>query len=512
MMSLRKTLTLLIVSGIGAASLLTALALWSAERGRSAAEQAFVAKDVTADILPPPMYLIELRLVLSQALEGTLPVAKAQGEWGRLKREYEERVAYWQASPPHGLEKQLLGAQHAAAGPFIRLAGELLGTLASGDAAGAGAQLKQADQLYLAHRAGVDRTVAASMAFAEASMTHFGSTQQRGGTLALLVFAVAVLLLVGFGRWAQRSVWAATGGEPADVADIANAVARGDLTVRVPVREGDSGSVMAAMDRMCRHLIELVGQVRASSDSIATGSAQIASGNGDLSQRTERQAARLQETALAMNQLSNTVRDTAEHAMEASRRSAAAMEMAEQGGTAVSQVVTTMGAITESSRRIADITSVIDSLSFQTNILALNAAVEAARAGEQGRGFAVVAGDVRSLAQRSAQAAREIKSVLGESAGMANSGVQLAQHATATMNEIVSRVRQVTELISVIGEAAVEQRSGIGEVGKAVVELDRSTQENAALVEESAAAADSLKQQADRLVAAVVRFNLPAAA
>jgi len=295
----------------------------------------------------------------------------------------------------------------------------------------------------------------------------------------------------------------------AQAVKVAEAVANGDLSQHIEVRSRDeTGQLLAALKRMNEGLVAIVGQVRSSSDSIATGSTQIANGNADLSQRTEEQASNLQQTAASMEQLTATVKNNADTARAANQLASSASGVAAQGGQVVGQVVATMEQITEASRRIADIIGVIDGIAFQTNILALNAAVEAARAGEQGRGFAVVAGEVRSLAQRSAQAAKEIKTLIGDSVGKVEAGSQLAGDAGRTMEDIVTQVRRVTDLIAEISAASHEQSQGIGQVGDAIAQLDQVTQQNAALVEESAAAAESLKQQAAKMNEVVSAFRL----
>ncbi|HYP32621.1 MAG TPA: methyl-accepting chemotaxis protein, partial [Burkholderiaceae bacterium] len=253
---------------------------------------------------------------------------------------------------------------------------------------------------------------------------------------------------------------------------------------------------------------EVVGQVRLSSDSIATGSSEIASGNADLSQRTEAQAGNLQQTAASMEQLTGSVRANADTAGVANQLATEASAAAGRGGVAVNRVVETMNEIAASSRKIGDIIGVIDGIAFQTNILALNAAVEAARAGEQGRGFAVVAGEVRSLAQRSAEAAKEIKALIGASVDRVESGSRLVNDAGTTMTEIVASVQRVTDIIGEISAASTEQSQGIVEVKGAIGEVDQMTQQNAALVEQSAAAAESLKDQAARLAQVVSTFRL----
>lgn len=295
----------------------------------------------------------------------------------------------------------------------------------------------------------------------------------------------------------------------AQAVKVAETVAAGDLGSVVHSVGGDeTGQLLTALKKMNDSLVTIVGQVRHSSDSIATGSAQIATGNADLSQRTEEQASNLQQTAASMEQLTCTVKQNAETARQANQLAAGCSEAARQGGDVVERVVSTMDVISQSSRKIAEIIGVIDAIAFQTNILALNAAVEAARAGEQGRGFAVVAGEVRNLAQRSAQAAREIKNLIGESVHNVQSGTQLVGEAGRSMGEIVIQVRRVSDLIAEISASSAEQSTGMGQIGHAVTQLDQVTQQNAALVEQSAAAAESLKHQAAGLAQAVSVFKL----
>jgi methyl-accepting chemotaxis protein len=294
---------------------------------------------------------------------------------------------------------------------------------------------------------------------------------------------------------------------------LAESIAAGDLSQTHQVTRGDEmGDLMRSLLAMSRSLSSTVGQVRTSADSIQTASSEIAAGNTDLSQRTEQTASSLQQTASSMEQLTGTVRQSADAASQANQLASSATQIAQRGGSVVSQVVATMEEINSSSKKIADIIGTIDGIAFQTNILALNAAVEAARAGEQGRGFAVVAGEVRLLAQRSAEAAREIKSLIGASVEKVESGSRLVADAGSTMTEIVASVQRVTDILGEISAAASEQSTGIGQVNGAVSQLDQMTQQNAALVEESAAAAGSLKQQAVGLASLVATFRLDAQA
>ena len=293
-----------------------------------------------------------------------------------------------------------------------------------------------------------------------------------------------------------------------EAVQVAQTVAKGDLTSRIEVKSTDeTGQLLQALKDMNESLVRIVGEVRTSTDTIATASAQIASGNQDLSSRTEEQASSLEETASSMGELTSTVRQNGENANQANQLAISAADIAVKGGVVVSQVVETMGSINESSKKMSDIINVIDGIAFQTNILALNAAVEAARAGEQGRGFAVVATEVRNLAQRSAGAAREIKGLIDDSVSKIESGNRLVDQAGSTMTEIVGSIQRVTDIMSEITAATREQVDGIEQINQAVMDMDSVTQQNAALVEEAAAAAESLEQQAANLVEVVSVFN-----
>jgi len=335
-------------------------------------------------------------------------------------------------------------------------------------------------------------------AFAERS---YSTSRNMMIVMTLIAAALSGWLL----WWITRSIT-----QPLNRAvGIAKAVAGGDLTMRMQSDTTDeTGQLLTALIEMNDSLARTVGQVRAGTDTIATASGEIASGNQDLSSRTEQQASSLEETASSMEELTAAVRQNAENARKATTLVVAASEFATRGGQVVSQVVTTMGEIKESSGKIVDIISVIDGIAFQTNILALNAAVEAARAGEQGRGFAVVASEVRTLAQRSASAAREVKELIGRSVETVSAGTLLVDQAGITMDSIVTSIRQVADIMTAISAASSEQSAGIEQVNQAIVSIDDVTQQNAALVEEAAAAAQSMREQADLLAQAVSVFKL----
>ena len=329
----------------------------------------------------------------------------------------------------------------------------------------------------------------------------------RSTALRQVGISLTVLAVIGVLGWlVTRSVLRQIGGEPRVAIGVMAALARGELGVRVPV--APAGSLVEGLGRMVQAMRATVAQVHSSSDSISTASAEIATGNHDLSIRTEETASQLQQAASSMMQLTGTVNQSADSARQANQLAASAAEVAQRGGQVIAEVVSTMDQINDSSKKIADIIGVIDGIAFQTNILALNAAVEAARAGEQGRGFAVVASEVRSLAQRSAGAAKEIKGLIGSSVDRVEAGSRLVGNAGSTMREIVASVQRVSDIINEITAASSEQSDGIVQINKAVSQLDQMTQQNAALVEQSAAAAESLKEQAASLSHAVSTFKM----
>jgi len=421
---------------------------------------------------------------------------------GRVMKELDQRLQTEQA-------RRLFADIRQARQPFVetmRQAGDL-GLANQGDAARdlIMGRLRSLQTTYFdAVEALVDYQKAQTQATVDGSLRRVAEDG-----VAMLVLTLLAAALGGLVAWMiTRTVKQQLGGEPSYAAGVARQIAQGDLSVQVQLAPGDTSSLLRAMEDMRAGLARVVADVRQSSESIATGASQIASGNADLSQRTEEQASNLEQTAASMEEMNATVKLNADTVRTATQLAASSSQAATGGGKIVDRVVATMEQITASSRKIEDIIGVIDSIAFQTNILALNAAVEAARAGEQGRGFAVVASEVRSLAQRSAGAAKEIKALIGESVSKVDEGSGLVSETGSAMKDIVQQAQRVADLIGEIGAATAEQADGVAQVGDAVVQLDQVTQQNAALVEESAAAAASLNAQAARLVDLVSLFKL----
>jgi len=393
---------------------------------------------------------------------------------------------------------------------YIALRNEINKRKSGGDAAGA------LDELKTRLQPAIGDYLAAQQAFVDIQKQRSDALREqvsadRLNTLWTIGLAMTgIVLLLAFSTWqVVRAIRPAL----AELARLAERIGEGDLANEVDTSRGDEiGRVQQALAAMQGSLARIVGQVRAASESIQTASSEIAVGNQDLSQRTEQTASNLQQTASSMSAITTTVRQSADSAATANDLASSAAQVAQRGGEVVAQVVATMDEINTSSKRINDIIGVIDGIAFQTNILALNAAVEAARAGEQGRGFAVVAGEVRSLAQRSAEAAREIKTLISNSVGKVEAGTQQVEAAGSTMEEIVASVGRVSDIIGEIRASTGEQSDGIVTVNAAVGQLDQMTQQNAALVEESAAAAESLREQAQRLSSLVGNFRLQAGA
>ncbi|VTU26705.1 Serine chemoreceptor protein [Variovorax sp. PBS-H4] len=403
-------------------------------------------------------------------------------------------------------EKKLYGQVADARKVVLEVLAEVVKLKAGGDAAGAN---QLADTRFSAALSVYEEAVARIAAYEREQIdatTGAVAKDHRGGRMLMLVLSGLALVLGALCAWlTARSITRPLG----EAVKVAETVANGDLSARIEVDSRDeTGQLMNALRNMNASLARVVGEVRDGTDTIATASGQIASGNQDLSSRTEEQASALQQTAASMEELTSTVKQNADNARQANQLALSASEVAVKGGSVVGQVVDTMASIHASSRKIVDIIGVIDGIAFQTNILALNAAVEAARAGEQGRGFAVVASEVRNLAQRSAAAAKEIKGLIDDSVGKVDAGTALVGEAGKTMEEIVGSIRRVTDIVGEISAASHEQTQGIEQINQAITQMDQVTQQNAALVEEAAAAAQSMQEQAGSLVQAVSVFRL----
>jgi len=504
-MSVRTRQIAMAAIGITAVSACALTGLWSESRLSQASQRAFVAKDVVADILPPPMYLIEMRLLLSQALEGRLDTAQAKSELARLDKEYQARVSHWQANPPFGLEQDLLGTQHQAAVELIGAAQLMLARLDAGDPDAARQQLDAVHALYLKHRAAVDVTVVRGNALSSQSMAEFDATVARGRSLQILLLGLSVLGL-GLLSWQlARSVT-----RPLDQAvDLAEAVAGGDLSRQVAVEGRDeTARLLQSLERMRTQLGDMVSELRQGSLRMASACAQIHAGNLDLKSRT---AGHLDELGHVRGNLAEVTRMIG-HSAQAAEQAAGLVESVEtaarRGQEAMGRMSETMSGIAASSARVSEIVGVIESIAFQTNLLALNAAVEAARAGDQGRGFAVVATEVRMLAQRSSLAAREIRTLAADSTRQVGSGTDLAAGTARAIVDMATQVETMNRLVKDIWETTFAQTSGIAQLGEAVEMLSKAGDANVTLAEQSSQATASLEDEARRLTGSVSRFRL----
>ncbi|MBR7781723.1 methyl-accepting chemotaxis protein [Undibacterium luofuense] len=467
------------------------------------------SKDLVADILPPPEYILESYLVVFQimAAENAGEQEKLITRLKDLKKDYDSQHEFWSKQ---NLEKNiadgLLDKSYAPAQAFYTTAfSEFIPAAQKQDKEAMSAAMQKMKASYDTHLAQINQLVRIANAQAESLETESKNQISTATVLLMIILAGSLGLGITGAVLITRSII-----QPlSEAVKVANIVASGDFRSEISTEFTDEpGQLLQALNQMNNGLAATIAQVRTSTELITAASEEIATGNLDLSSRTEEQAGSLEETASAMEQLTATVKQNADNARQANQLAESASNIALNGGQVVQNVVATMGKIKESSGKIVDIISVIDSIAFQTNILALNAAVEAARAGEQGRGFAVVASEVRSLAHRSASAAKEIKALIEDSVSNVNTGSVLVDQAGVTMNDIVSSVKQVLEIMNEIAAASQEQSTGIEEVNHAISQMDEVTQQNAALVEEAAAAAASMQEQAANLMQEVSAFKL----
>lgn len=466
-------------------------------------------KDLIADILPPPEYVIESFLVSLQLAEATEKTDQDAmiARLSSLKGEYDTRHVFWQKE---GLETEisdvLLKQAHAPAVAFYATVfNGLIPAVQTQNKEAIETSLKAMKQTYEVHRKAIDQVVQLTNKRNEADEATSLLRIQTNNISLLVIFALSLSVAIIVTVFISRSLT----GPITEAVKIAQVVASGDLTSRIETDYRDeAGQLLLALKDMNDNLVRIVGDMRVGTINIVDTSAQIAAGNLDLSNRTESQASSLEETASSMEELTSTVKQNADNSRQANQLVVSASDIALKGGNVVGQVIATMGSIKDSSRKIVDIIGVIDGIAFQTNILALNAAVEAARAGEQGRGFAVVASEVRSLAQRSASAAKEIKELIGDSVEKVDAGSKLVDQAGTTMNEVVEAVQHVADIMNEITSASREQSIGIEQVNTAITFMDQMTQQNAALVEEAAAAGESMRMQATKLSETFSAFKL----
>jgi methyl-accepting chemotaxis protein len=468
------------------------------------------SKDLIADVLPPPAYILESYLVALQLLRGTEPAGqdKLIERLATLRKEYDTRGEYWRGQ---GLEEELdvilSKDSHEPALAFYDIAfKEFVPALRERNNQAASAAMARMSEVYERHRLAIDRAIQLSAVRVTADETHATS---RIGSVQLLLFAILVISL-GVATWVAfliaRPVIAPLNAATA----AARRIADGDLSGEVGHATGtqETAMLIESLSAMQDTLKKITADIRNAANNVDARSGEIARGNADLSSRTEQQASSLEETTASLEELTSTVQKNAENVRKVNQQMTEASEIAVRGGGVVRDVVKTMSGISESSKKIANIISVIDSIAFQTNILALNAAVEAARAGEQGRGFAVVAGDVRNLAQRSAAAAKEIKELISTSVAKVDTGGKLVDQAGKTMDEVVTAVKRLTEIMGQITGASQEQSSGLDQINQAIVQMDQVTQQNTALVEEAAAAAEALSEEAHNLLKAASAFKM----
>ncbi|MGX4643490.1 methyl-accepting chemotaxis protein [Massilia sp. SYSU DXS3249] len=458
---------------------------------------------------------VQDRLASLRVLTLMTDASEMEGDLKRFKEqtakydEAQQKVARIFAAAGTDAEKALLAeikAHETAAMPAIAKASELY--LANDAMNATRVMIREVRPVQKKWTEALDKLVALEDKQSAQSQLDAQAGFESARNVMIITLVLAVAMGVAAAWIITRGLIKQLGGEPDYTTKIAGSIAHGDLSIAIDTSTAQRGSLLAEMNGMRDSLVSIVGQVRRGTETIGTASREIAAGNIDLSSRTELQASSLEKTASAMETLTTTVKQNAEHAREANQLAASASDVARKGGDVVSQVVGTMGEINSSASKIADIIGVIDGIAFQTNILALNAAVEAARAGEQGRGFAVVASEVRNLAQRSAAAAKEIKTLIGDSVEKVERGSKLVGQAGVTMDEVVASVKRVTDIMGEIANASAEQSAGIEQVNMSIIEMDSMTQQNAALVEEAAAAAQSLQDQAGELARVVSIFKL----
>jgi len=512
---LRSMATILVFGAVMAAGIaitvtISAVSIGKIRIGGPAYNDIVQTKDLVADILPPPLYVIEAYLVANRALNQSMTIADAKSRISQLHKDYDERRSYWKASDlDAAIKDKLTETSHAQVARFWDILDQkLMPAIERKDDAAARESYKELTQAYEAHRAVIDEIV--TMSDALGKTIEANSAQQ--GTVALWSIgavdgALFILLIVGIAAISRRLV------KPLLILGSGlERLSEGDLTVKMTAKfPPEYKRVQESFNSAVDNLQDIIGTVKASAREVTNASAEISISTTDLSQRTEEQAASLEETSASMQQIASTVKNNAASAQQASTAAAATREVADRGGAVAAKAVHAMAKIEDSSRKIADIIGVIDEIARQTNLLALNAAVEAARAGEAGRGFAVVASEVRNLAQRSAQAAKDIKELITNSGSQVKDGVELVNQAGGALTEIVESIKSVSSIVSDIASASTEQAAALEQIHKVIAQMDEMTQQNSALVEENAATAKTLQNQAHAMDERVDFFQVSAA-
>jgi methyl-accepting chemotaxis protein len=471
----------------------------------TSSEKAFVAKDVVADILPPPLYLIEARLTLSLAVEGTLSLQQAEAQLQQLAHNYNTRVKYWRDAPPYGLEALLLGPQHEQAQQFWAAAEGVLVPLRAGDAQAARAALGELHRIYLSHRAGVDKTVAVSNRMAESAMESFGSTATRSHWALLGILGLAVVCGGAVAWLVARSIIKPLG----EAVALAREVAEGNLAAAVVVAGGgEAAQLQRALNAMSASLAGVVGQVRKASSQVAVASRQLAAANAEMQQRTHEQSVNMKRAYTTLREITSFVADNAAASDQVKALAAEAGQSSDRGKGAVTELSDSMAGVTRSSAEVAEMVGFIQSVAFQTNLLALNASVEAARAGEQGRGFAVVAAEVRQLAQRVASAAEDIRLQVDATRQAVAHGSAGSDSAGRALHDMASIIQRMSGRVEGIWETTFAQTSAINMLVETVAELSQSAESNAAMVTQAATLAGELQRSAAELDEVVSRFTL----
>lgn len=505
--TLRKSFTTFVLVSLLGCSVISLYGIYNQNHMQNLSVQSFTAKDIVADILPPPLYLIEYRLTISQVIEGSISVEEAEAKTNQLEKDYLDRIDYWKKHQSYGLGTNLIGNQHTSALAFISYCKEQILPKIKNKTEITKLDIQKAHELYLEHRKYVDQTVILANNLAETSSKSLDSYMSSSITMIISIFVLTLIFILLVSKLIIKSIESPI----KRCKTIAEKIANGDLSLiknNHIQRKDIIGELDSALENMREQLLSIVSSVKNNSQELADAVAQIAEANRDLSSRTEQQAASVEETSSTMTYINGIVNTNSEKSQETKNIVFQASEITAEGSKIVNDVVIKMNEINNSSNKIKDIITVIDDIAFQTNLLALNAAVEAARAGEAGRGFAVVAGEVRTLSKRSAEAAKEIKELISVSTKNTEDGNVLVSKAGSIMNNILLSVNNANMLVSQISLSMNEQKNTINSITGSVSQIDDSIQQNAAMVEEMSATTDNLNNQAYSLVQSIAHFKV----